>query len=482
MKTPSVSYCKVTSVFVGLVMFIFTMGASMQPVWSAESQGRPSAAVERCSSIIVGKLATKDGSVILAHNEDLANYCAHHFVYVPHAKHAQGAMITTLWGAKIPQVAETYGYSATKIFDKAYAPGDITSGINEHQVAVANNMSYRRDAPAELPTEGRVIWTELTQLALERAKTAREAVRIIGDMVHTYKLGSDSGAIFAVTDGTEGWWVEVTLEGQWVAQRVADNSFGVRANIFRIGEIDFADADNFMYSDDIVEYAKSMGWYSGDGEFDFAKIYAAPEKLNDPYNTRRQWRAEELLKQRSSRITPIDVIAILRDHYEGTPFDLTNGYKKGSPHQTDERTLCSINTEVSVVCQSRPWLPAEIGAVSWRAMATPCTSAFTPWYLGNQEIPVAFRNGTNQHSANSAYWTFRDLSRYTDVRYQTVIGKTREQIESFEKQEFEAQAKLEDDALKLYGGNKDQAVRFLAGYSSKMAEQSLRLGNSLLNQ
>jgi dipeptidase len=441
---------------------------------------RPNAVVERCSSIIVGKKATKDGSVLLAHNEDLANYSAHHYVYRPHVKHGEGKVVTTYWGAKIPQVAETYAYTATKIFDKAYVPGDITSGINEHQVAVANNMSYRRDAPKELPTQGRVIWTEFTQLALERSRTAREAVRVIGDLVHTYKLGSDSGTMFAVTDTNEGWWVEVTLDGQWVAQRVPDNSVGVRANIFRIGEVDFKDPSNFMFSDDLVEYAQKMGWYDGKGVFNFAQTYAAPEKLNDPYNTRRQWRAEELLKTQASSITPRDVIAVLRDHYEGTPYELTNGHKRGSPHHTDERTLCSINTEVSVVCQSRGWLPAEIGAVCWRAMATPCTSVYTPWYFGSRDVPAAYRTGSNLFTKNTAYWTFRNLSRHTDVRYQTVIGKTRKQIEAFERHEFEAQVKVEKNAMTLYGRNKESASSFLTKYTNDKALQALRLVNSLV--
>jgi dipeptidase len=91
-----------------------------------------------------------------------------------------------------------------------------------------------------------------------------------------------------------------------------------------------------------------------------------------------------------------------------------------------------------VVCQSRSWLPAEIGAVCWRAMATPCTSAFTPWYFGSREVPAAYRTGTNQHTGNYAYWTFRNLSRFADVRYETVIGRTHKELEAFEKQEFAA--------------------------------------------
>jgi dipeptidase len=442
---------------------------------------RPSGVVERCSAIIVGKKATKDGSVILAHNEDLQNFSAHHFLYQPHITHGQGKIFTSYWGAEIPQVSETYAYSATKIFDKSYSPGDITSGINEHQVAVANDMAELRDAPVELPTKGRIIWTEMTQLALERSKTAREAVKVIGDMVHTYKLGSDSGTMFAVTDINEGWWVEVTLEGQWVAQRVPDNTIGFRANMFRIGEVNFNDPDNFMFSDDLVEYAKKMGWYDGKGAFNFTKIYA-PENPNETYSSRRHWRAEELLQKQVGSITPKDIMAVLRDHYEGTKYDLTNNYKKGSPHHTNERTICSINTEVSVVTQSRGWLPAEIGALSWRAMTTPCTSAYTPWYLGSKDVPAAYRTGTNQYTKNSSYWTFRNLSRHTDISYRTLIAKTRKQIEGFEKQELEAQTKIEKEAMTLYSRNKDSVSRFLTKYSNDKAMQAMRLGNSLVKQ
>ena len=461
-----------------LVTILSRTGAATQNKLAGVKPLRPSGVVERCSAIIVGKKATKDGSVILAHNEDLANFSAHHYMYQPRVIHGEGKVFTSYWGAKIPQVAETFAYSATKIFDKSYSPGDITSGMNEHQVAVANDMAELRDAPVDLPTKGRIIWTEMTQLALERSKTAREAVKVIGDMVHTYKLGSDSGTMFAVTDINEGWWVEVTLEGQWVAQRVADDSIGFRANMFRIGEVNFNDPANFMFSEDLVEYAKKMGWYDGKEAFNFSKVYA-PANPNETYSTRRQWRAEELLQKQVGSVTPKDIMAVLRDHYEGTKYDLTNNYKKGSPHHTNERTICSITTEASVICQSRGWLPAEIGAICWRAMTTPCTSVYTPWYLGSKDVPAAYRTGTNQYTGNSAYWTFRNLSRFADIRYEAVNEKIRKKLEAFEKKEFEAQESMEKSAVKLYGQNKGKAEKFLTSYTNDMAAKAMHLVNSL---
>ena len=189
-----------------------------------------------------------------------------------------------------------------------------------------------------------------------------------------------------------------------------------------------------------------------------------------------------MLAQQPRQLTPASIIAVLRDHYEGTPYDLTNGYKKGSPHQTDERTLCSANTEVSVVCQTRSWLPAEIGAITWRAMATPCTSVFTPWYYGNPTIPEAFKNGTNLYTENSAYWTFRDLSRYADVRYQSVSSAIHKRIALFEQKEFAAQPQWEQEALRLYGKDKQQAIRFLAETTNNLATQSVQLGDAMRRQ
>ncbi len=458
-------------------------GADLAAQESRVTPGAPATrrtpTVQKCSSIIVGKDATADGSVILAHNEDLANYCAHHFVFVPRVTNAPGATFAAYFGTNVPQPAVTYAYTATKIFRKSYVPGDITSGINEHQVAVVNNMSYRRDVPEELATTNRLIWTEFTQLALERSTSAREAVRVIGDLAHAYKLGADSGTMYGVADTNEGWWVEVTYDGQWVAQRVPSNAVSVRANIFRIDVVDFNDPTNFMFSADLVDYAKSNNWYSDtNAPFRFATVYAEPSKLDDPYNTRRVWRANYLLDPRIAGIEPQHVIAVLRDHYEGTTYDLTGCYTNGSPHQTDERTLCSINSEVSVVCQLRGWLPVEIGALCWRAMATPCTSIFSPWYFGSQQIPTPYATGSNVFTKKSAYWTFRMVSRYADVRYLVATGRIRKKFNEFEQKEFAAQAEVEQTAGVLYLQDRSRATDYLTKYSTKMAKRAMTTANA----
>lgn len=435
---------------------------------------------DHCSSIIVGKGVTADGSMILAHNEDLGNYPAQHYIHVARAAHESDEYVTTYYGAHVPQVAETYSYTGTTVFDISYYPGDVTSGINEYQVAVVNNASYRRDAPKTLPTDGRIIWTEFTKFALERARTAAEAVEVIGALASRYKLGDDSGSIFGVIDPNEGWWVEVTLEGQWAAQRVSNNTASARANIFRIGVIDFNDTANFKYSDDLVSYAKSQGWYVS-GEFNFTKIYAEPSLIDSPYNVRRTTRIAELLEGpiAAKAVDPQLLMRILRDHYEGTQYDLTDGYTKGSPHQTDERTLCRLDTEVSSVIQARTKmgdqdLPADIGAICWRAMGTPCTSIYTPWYLGALEVPEEYRTGVSQFTNNSAYWTARNLSMIVDMRYRpAVIDEIRRVRNEFENREFAHQTKVENTALDLYERDPRMARAHLTRYSSCLAKEVL---------
>ena len=434
---------------------------------------------ERCTSLIVGKDASAEGTVLLAHNEDLGNYAAQHYLNVPAAQHAPGETVTSFYGARVPQAETTYAYTGTTVFDISYLPGAITSGVNEHQLVVVNNMSYRRDADDPLPAEGRLIWTEFTRFALERAKTAREAVEVIGGLAQTYKLGADSGAIFGAADPDEGWWIEVTQDGQWAAQRVRDDEVSARANIFRIGVIDCNDTQNFRCSDDLVSYAANRGWYTS-GPFDFTAVYADPAKTDNPYNTRRTWRISELLDPKKPAVSVADIMAVLRDHYEGTPYDLTAAFGEGSPHQTLERTLCAAHTELSVVCRPRADLPAEIGALCWRALATPCVSVFTPWRLGSRRIPREYRRGTANYTRHSAYWVFRALYQAADPRYAKAAPKLRRMIASVERKEFTKQARLEREAAALYARQPAAARRLVARSSARAARQAILAGERML--
>ena len=423
----------------------------------------------RCTSVIVGQDATADGSVLLGHNEDLGNHAAQHYIVVEAADHAPGSVEVLYGGTIVPQVDHTHGYVTSTLFDVQYIPGDATGGINDQGLMVANNLAYRRDVPWVTGIHDRVLWSEFTRLALARAATAREAVNVIGGLVETYGLGLDSGTMVGVADSQEGWWIEIAYGGQWAAERVPDDGMAIRANTFRIGEMDLDDTDNFLASPDLVAFATDKGWYTH-GPFVFSEVYGDPSALNASWNTHREDRLGSQLALVMPAVTPADLMALWRDHYEGTPLDETDGYTLGTPHQTTEYCLCDMTTEVSMACQSRDWLPADIGGVCWRALATPCSSVYVPWWAGHGDIPAVYQTGISVQTDDSAYWAFRELSEAVEPRYAEVIDDLRGFWGLIEDMELTLAPGYEAAAVLLYDTDPDAARALLTDYSNAQAE------------
>lgn len=431
-----------------------------------------------CTTIIVGKDLTKDGSVLIAHNEELGDDSCQHYAVYPAREGGDYALYS---GGTVAEPATTNAYLTSQVFSKDYIPGDVTAGINEHQVAIFNNMAYSRWYPDD-PWEvfpGGVIWTEFNQLALQAATSAREAVQIMGYLSETHQLSADPGTMFGIADPDEGWWIEIARGGRWAAVRVADDESSMRANCFRIGEIDFDDHENFMSSADLVDYAVAMGWYDpAAGPFEFASVYGSAASLANPYNTLRHEMVQWALDMSGPRIEKRDLMRILRWHYEGTEYDHSDGYAT-SPHATDVRTCCRTTTEVSVVAQLRDWMPAPIGGVMWMSLKTPCSSVYIPWYMGVTKVPKAFTIGTEQPTPGSAYWAFRDLVHMVDEDYAEAHGVVQHRWRIFERQLFKKQRTVERHALALYERSPKKALAYLTRYSGIQGKRSMNLALGL---
>ncbi len=343
-----------------------------------------------CTTVIVGKDRSADGSVLLAHSEELGTSAAQQLVKVDRVEHQKGDRYYLYSGGSIPQPAVTYAYIASRIFDKDYYPGEFTSGINEYQVSVANNMSWMKGVPEETAwspaLENGVIWTEFTQLALERAKTAREAVALIGELAEKNMLSSDPGTMFAVADPSEGWWVEIARDGQWIARRVEDNAAEMRANSYRIGVVDLEDKENIMHSAALISYAAKKGWYNpkANKPFNFADVYGDPENQTAAYNTLRHQMVDRMLSVKRG-LTVADMMNVMRSSYEGTSVFLADE-ETGSPFHTDNRTVSRQSTEISCVAQLRQEMPAEIGGLIWWNMATARTGVYLPWHFDQATV------------------------------------------------------------------------------------------------
>lgn len=411
-----------------------------------------------CTTLIAGRKATMSGKAMLAANDDWDGVTGL-LTHVDRKKHLPDEQYVLVGGQKIPQISETCGYSYTACdytigtIDKGWA-----GGVNDRNVAVAGTGA---SAFKEIACGG--AWLEpddIPRLILERAESARDGIRMIGELVERYGYapstldGCSSAATFAVADEREGWFLEMAPGAHWVAVRVPDEEAGVRANAFGTHDADLTDTENIMASPGLADFARAQGWWDGDERhFDFASAYGADHSPNewgpelDPMNMRRRWRAMCLISGKdtpedallySARpdrlLSPADFMMILRDVYEDTPYDLRKvsaAGRYGNPfHDTPaDYSLCRHATVASFVADfSRPE-----GGIMWTALSTPAMSCYIPLHTDIDGLPEVCSNREPcQEGAPSLFWEWKELSYLTQRRYEPYAAIVRPAVEAYE--------------------------------------------------
>jgi dipeptidase len=424
-----------------------------------------------CTTVVVGKDATDTGKVLFAHSEELGDSPTH-YKSVPRKYYSEGDMWEGISnGTQTTQPAMTFAYIASTIFDKDYYPGDITSGVNENQVTIGNNMSWTKDVPGSTAWDLRdngIIWTEYTQLVLERARTAEEGIDIISSLHEEHKLSGDPGTMYAVADPNEAWIIELAIDGQWIAKKIDDDEVYTLPNAFTIGVEDLEDNPNIRCSDDLVSYAEGKGWYDpSDGEFSFKDVYGLPSRQADDYNWLRTRMADRMLS--SGTVTKKRLMEFMRTAYEGTEYYKAD-IKTGSPFNTGTRVISTLGTEVSAVVELRGDIPKEIGTTVWWSLATSKTSPYIPYYLGATYFPEEYATTSLDEEDGSAYWAYRNLSHIVDQNYSNVFGIVKKTWDEFEDIQFKNQAAIEAKALSLMNAHSTAAgISYLNNYSNERA-------------
>lgn len=473
--------------------------------------------VYACTSIVVGKDASVDGSVMTTHTCD--GWYDARIQVVPGETFEPGTMTSInknicnvtrpnkelIKVGEIPQVEKTYTY-----YHVGYP------FMNENQVMIGETTisGYRdyRNGDAWMVIE------QLQVLGLQRAKTARECVEIMGALAEKYGYG-DGGECLTVTDPNEAWFFEILGPGPlwtpdsgkpgavWVAQRIPDNAVGVSANRSRIGEIDLDDTDFFMASSNVFSLGEEMGYYdpNSDKPFVFWEVYGPK---TDFYNRRREWRVLSLVapslnlpmdQQRypftvvpDKKLSVQDLIAIKRDHYEGTELDLTKGLAAGpfgnpnrypTPKENKpedritlrwERAISMFRCSYSFVSQARSWLPDPIGGVLWFGEDSPQTTCYIPFYCQITEVPESFSSGSRiVFDKDYAWWAFNFVSNWADLKYSYMIEDIKEVQEEIEGDFFAMQSAVEMAALELYKKDPALAVKYLTNYSNDAANRAV---------
>ena len=472
---------------------------------------------EACSNFIVGKKASVDGSVMCSYSADdygmFQNLC-----HYPAAKHAKGEMRKIFdWDSnkyygEIPEAAETY---------------NVIGNINEWQVTIAETTYGGREEMVD--STGIMDYGSLIYVALQRSKTAREAIKVMTTLANTYGYNSE-GETFTICDPKEAWIMEMMGKGAgskgavWVALRIPDDAICAHANQSRIGKFNMKDKKNVMYAKDVVSFARSKGWFKGkDADFSWKMAYAKPDFSGRRFCDARAWAMLNhfydmspyldwaLGKNPDAQDMPLwvvpnkkvsvkDVEAVMRDHYEGTPLSVADGsdigggiwempyrptplmYKVDGKQYFNERPVSTQQTGFVFVSQMRSWLPREIGGVFWFANDDANMAAFTPVYCSMTERPECYNTpGVDavHFSKKNAYWVCNMTSNMVYPRYSLMFPTLKEVRDSLDNSYFAAQAGVEKKAQELYAQNPQAAVKYLNDYSVEKAQQMLARWNQL---
>ncbi len=475
--------------------------------WSLPSQA--------CFTIVAGKKATADGSVLFAHNEDDHGPILINVWFVPRQQHSPGEVVHLKNGGQLPQIPETWAY----LWVEAVGLSFSDYGSNEWGVTVASDAcpSVVEPGQAEL-TDGGISYM-LRLLVLQRAKTAREGVEIAGKLLDQFGYPAP-GRTLAIADGNEAWMLAILRGKHWLAQRVPDDGVVVLPNVYVIREVDFGDSENFIFcKDDLREYAARYGWYDPkSGPFDFARIFATsydPMYAERGYDL-RQWRGQQLISGKTMSGEEIrargglpfavkpahplkvaDLFSVLRDHYEGTPYDVTAS-KEGNPNNSTYRTICTISTQHATVAQLRAGLPREYANVVWFSFGRPDVNTFVPLYTSILDIPPAFhfalpRNdwqtafthhfdplpGTFDYRSELAFWIFNDLENVMGLDYYRTISRIQDEWQKQEKEALALRPAIEATAERLLKSSPEEALAFLHDYSFDRLYKALDTAKSL---
>ena len=472
---------------------------------------------EACSNFIVGKKASVDGSVMCSYSADdygMFQYLCHY----PAAKHAKGEMRkifdwdSNKYHGEIPEAAETY---------------NVIGNINEWQVTIGETTYGGREEMVD--STGIMDYGSLIYVALQRSKSAREAIKVMTTLANTYGYNS-GGETFTICDPNEAWIMEMMGKGAgskgavWVALRIPDDAICAHANQSRIGKFNMKDKKYVMYAKDVVSFARSKGWFKGkDADFSWKMAYAKPDFSGCRFCDARAWAMLNhfydmspyldwaLGKNPDAQDMPLwvvpnkkvsvqDVENVMRDHYEGTPLSVADGsdigggiwempyrptplmYKVDGKQYFNERPVSTQQTGFVFVSQMRSWLPREIGGVFWFANDDANMAAFTPVYCSMTERPECYNTpGVDavHFSKKNAYWVCNMTSNMVYPRYSLMFPTLKEVRDSLDNSYFAAQAGVEKKAQELYAQNPQAAVKYLNDYSVEKAQQMLGRWNQL---
>ena len=465
-----------------------------------------------CTNFLVGKDASVDGSTMISYAAD--SYALYGFLhFAPAADHPAGTMRQVDdWDTgkplcSIPQVPHTY---------------NVVGNMNEHQLTIGETTWGGRP---ELESGEGIDYGSLIYIALERCKTAREAIQCMTDLVAEYGYAS-SGETFSIADPNEVWLLELIGKGKvekgavWVATRVPDDCIAAHANQARFTTINFKDKANWMWSKDVVSFARKQGYFEGkDKDFNFQEAYA-PYDFSGLYvcearvwsffrhfsddmdkyldfasgktfvETGGKYAGERmpLYIKPNHKVSAQELKDCMRDQYEGTPLDITQGpdagpwnsklrygslgFKLDSVQYWFERPIATQQTAWSFVAQMRGYEGANAGGIFWFGVDDAASTVYVPIYSTITEVPECFKEGNGDmynYSPTSAWWTYNIVANWAYTKYSAMMPDIKK-VQTAWEDKFNAQVAVVDEAVSTL--NAEDKAAWLTKYSILQAEDS----------
>ncbi|MDP3435845.1 MAG: C69 family dipeptidase [Bacteroidales bacterium] len=468
---------------------------------------------DACTNLLITNGASVNGSTMVSYSADSHTRYGT-LVHYPAKTYPKGSMVKIYeWGkdrylGEIPQVEQTYS---------------VIGNMNEHQLILGE--STWGGVKSQFDPEGLVDYGSLMYLALQRAKTAREAIKVITTLADMYGYAS-SGESISIADPNEVWFLEIIGKAPkkvngvnvnkgavWVAVKIPDGYISAHANQARITTFPLNDPQNCLYSKDVISHAREQGLYKGSDEnFSFADAYGPADASTIRGCDARVWSffnkyAQEDMGQYLSyamgdvskkrmplyvkanrKLSVKDVADMMRDHYEGTAMDMTKDIGAGGnslPYRwrpmnfevdgksyLNERAIATQQTGFWFVGESRPNIPNEIGGIFWFGVDDAATSPLTPVYTSSSAISnhYALGNGSMiEYSQTSMFWITNRIAQFAYLRYNHIGAEVRSVIDQYENARIKEVEAIDKTATMLYKESPEFVREFLTNYSVNTA-------------
>lgn len=477
-----------------------------------------------CTNFMVTKGASKDGSNFVSYSAD-SHVLYGELYHWKAAKYPAGTMLDIYeWDSgkykgQIEQVLETY---------------NVVGNMNEHQLAIAETTYGGRYELVD--TTGIMDYGSLIYITLQRAKTAREAIDVIADLVAKYGYAS-SGESFSISDPNEIWYMEIIGKGSpklvtgknkkttikhdkgavWVAIRIPDGYVSGHANQARIHKFNQNDPENCIYSPDVISFARENGYFEGeDKDFSFCDAYAPIDFGAARFCEARVWsgfnritdgmdkyldfaKGENLTNKMPLYVKPNhklsrkEVFGLMRDYYQDTDLDMSKDigggpyncivrwrpmtWKVDGVEYFHERATSTQQTGFVFVAESRPAPVNTLGGIIWFGVDDTYTTVFTPMYSCMTRVPIEYAVGNGsmmEFSDNAAFWVFNQVSNLAYTRYSDMIKDIQPKQSELEEYYFSLIPVVDKIAQEKYAQNPEEAIEFLTNFSVSQGANTVR--------